>query len=164
MREKVEMRSDYFVYCMTHAAAHRLFDDFGYDACVAITRPREFLQRLIAAVKTALPDWHVGSGRVKYEDPHFVSARDLRIPMTKHFRYAYQREYRVFWVPQEPRKNLNPFFVELGSIEDCASLIILPPKVVTMADEAPMPSGPPPPPVELDAGIVTESGRPSVTR
>jgi hypothetical protein len=129
-RHKSTMRTDYFVYCMTHTAAHRLFDDFDYDACLAITEPKEFVERLIAAVKETLPGWGVGGGSVKYADPHFAYANSLAIPMTKHFRYAYQREFRMYWLPPEPRNDLKPFLVELGSLEDCANLIVLPGKAV----------------------------------
>jgi hypothetical protein len=114
LRMRSTMQTDYYVYCMTHAADHRLFDDFGADACVAITEPRVFAERLLASVKTVLPSWKSGGGRVKYRDPHFVNARDVAIPMTKHFRYAYQQESRMYWVPPEPRNDLEPFFVDLA--------------------------------------------------
>jgi hypothetical protein len=95
LRVQETIPTDYLVYCLTHAADHRLFDDFEADACVAITNPKEFLQRLTSAVKTALPEWSPGAGRVRYVDPHGDLTGELWIPLTKHFRYSYQSELRI---------------------------------------------------------------------
>jgi hypothetical protein len=63
---------------------------------------------------------------VKYVDPHFVNAHGLDVPLSKHFRYSDQSEVRAFWGPPAPRMDLKPFFVHLGNLKDCATLITLP--------------------------------------
>jgi hypothetical protein len=63
LRMTSTLQTDYYIYCMTDAAAHRLFDDFDADACVAVTKPKDFLDRLIAAVKTTLPEFQPGVGK-----------------------------------------------------------------------------------------------------
>jgi hypothetical protein len=46
--------------------------------------------------------------------------------MTKHFRFVYQREFRMIWVPSTARMDLKPFFVTIGSLKDAATMITLP--------------------------------------
>ena len=125
MRMKSTLKTNYFVYCMTTTASPRLFHDFGYDACVVITKGREFIERLVAAVEQAKPGYSHSRARVKYADPHFDFGR-MPIALTKHFRFAYQREFRMVWVPPAPLMDLEPFLVKVGSLKDCARLIVLP--------------------------------------
>jgi hypothetical protein len=46
--------------------------------------------------------------------------------MTKHFRFAYQCEYRMVWVPPIPQNDLKPFVITIGSLKGIATLIPLP--------------------------------------
>jgi hypothetical protein len=46
--------------------------------------------------------------------------------MSKHFRYAYQQEYRCAWFPVQHQAELKHIDVELGSLQDYAELIALP--------------------------------------
>lgn len=117
--------TNYYVYCMSTAADHRLFDDFEANACLAIRQPPEFVRRLVGAVRDLLPGWGSGGGPITYADPHFTRVADVQVPMTKHFRFAYQWEYRVFWLPPDPRHELEPHFVTVGSLQDCAELVVL---------------------------------------
>lgn len=126
VRSKSTLPSDYYVYCMAVAASPRLFRDFNADACVVVTKTDEFTARVAAAVSEALPDFTTGKGRVRYLDPHLDHLGDLDIPGIKHFRFSYQEEYRMAWFPPTVRRNLEPLFVALGSLKDCATLITLP--------------------------------------
>jgi hypothetical protein len=124
LRTKSTLQTDFFVYCTTMAASPRLFGDFRADACVAITKPQEFVDRLVAALQPVLPDFQVSGGPVTYADPH-DGPRNVVIAITKHFKFSYQHEHRGIWVPRTARMDLQPFFVNLGSLHDCAKLITL---------------------------------------
>ncbi len=89
------LQSNYYVNCLSTAAEHRLFDDFEENACLVIREPREFIARLKLAAKEVLSEWKIGSGPVVYVDPYFTDWSQLHIPMTKHFRFSYQWEYRL---------------------------------------------------------------------
>ena len=44
-------------------------------------------------------------------------------PLTwKHFRYAYQREYRLAWVPSSPRHDLTALDVSVENLTDIAEI------------------------------------------
>ena len=47
----------------------------------------------------------------------------IPIPCLKHFRHAYQAEYRFVWVPTEPHNVFTNTCVSIGSIEDIAEII-----------------------------------------
>jgi hypothetical protein len=125
LRMKSTLPTDYFVYCMAHSARPRLFGDFEADACVVITNPKEFIDRVVAAVELKLPGYAHSRAKVRYADPHFDHGR-LPIALTKHFRFAYQREFRMIWVPPTPQKDLKPFLITVGTLKDIAALITLP--------------------------------------
>jgi hypothetical protein len=98
---------------------------FDADACVVITKPKEFIDRVLAAVQPLLSGYAHERGKVRYADPHFDHHR-LPIAMTKHFRFSYQREFRMIWVPPTARMDLKPFFITVGTLKDIATLITLP--------------------------------------
>jgi hypothetical protein len=129
LRMKSTSPTDYFVYCMSFSARPRLFGDFEADTCVVITDPKGFIERVVAAVGPVLPGYAHARGKVKYADPHFDHGR-MVIAMTKHFRFAYQREFRMIWVPPVARADLEPFFITVGSLRDIATLITLPAQAV----------------------------------
>lgn len=124
-------KTDYFVYCLSMALDCRLFDDFQADACLIITQPKEFIERLESAFERAMSGWSGISRPVQYVDP-FLQAGPLRtsggkldVHLCKHFRYSYQREYRCIWLPDHAQQSLTPVFLELGSLEDCCEIIEL---------------------------------------
>ena len=125
LRVRHTLPTNYYVVCFSSVADHRLFDDFEATACLVIRNPREFLIRLVAAARTRLPRWHAGGGPVQYLDPLLTRHGDLHIPLVKHFRYAYQWEYRVYWLPDVPQDNLEPVLVELGPLHDIGELVVL---------------------------------------
>jgi hypothetical protein len=61
-------------------------------------------------------------GSVHYEDPLHPVAENHLVEMTKHFRYAYQREWRMVWNSEEPLSlTATPILVEIGSLADSCS-------------------------------------------
>lgn len=128
LRMKSTSPTDYFVYCMSFSAQPRLFGDFEADACVVFTNPNEFVARVATAVQPVLPGYAHAHGKVSYADPHFYHGRPV-IAMTKHFRFAYQREFRLIWVPPATRMELTPFCITVGGLKEIARLITLPGRV-----------------------------------
>lgn len=56
-------RADFYVYCLSAAWKPQLFLDFQADACLLITNPRIFLNRLVQVVVAKLPSGsQVGQG------------------------------------------------------------------------------------------------------
>jgi hypothetical protein len=53
-----------------------------------------------------------------------ISAK-IAIPFSKHFRYAYQDEFRFVWRPSERAETLRHVDLNIGSLEDIAELIVL---------------------------------------
>jgi hypothetical protein len=115
--------SDYYVYCMANEFSLRLFGDFEADACLVVTQPLVFLNRLGDAVMKQLPGWSGFARPVKYLDPAKAKTSDIDIFCTKSFRFVYQREYRLIWKPPTPQKGLPYLHVQVGSLHDCCKLI-----------------------------------------
>lgn len=124
-REIITAPTNYYVYCMASTFSLRLFGDFEADACLVITNPQVFIERLVTAVLKQTPGWTGFGNGVEYVDPISASKNDVDIFRTKDFRYAYQQEYRLVWVPPSPQAKLPHIFVELGNLEDCCKLISL---------------------------------------
>jgi len=50
----------------------------------------------------------------------------MNVFLGKHHKYAYQNEYRCFWLPSHaPTVELEPMFLELGSMHQFAEFIVL---------------------------------------
>ncbi|HWA89031.1 MAG TPA: hypothetical protein VG889_03285 [Rhizomicrobium sp.] len=117
--------SDYYVYCLSGVLDFRLFGDFGYDACVILTSPDAFVQRLFKAASAALPGWMGASEPVRYLDPYRSKDAQMDVYFSKHHRYWYQREYRFAWLPPKAKAPpLPPAFLELGDLSDISTLIV----------------------------------------
>lgn len=117
--------TNYWLYCVTSAVEARLFVDFQADSCVIVKNKEQF-QRLIelqSAVR--FPNADHRREKVIYVDPLLPSTAVIDVPMSKHFRYEYQREYRFLWTPPTPMANLPYVDLELGSLEDIAELVVL---------------------------------------
>ncbi len=137
--EKVEFRaSDYYCWCCGSVYDYRLFWDFQRggkpaDACLAIHNLDSFMDRFAKAV-CAIPNAvRVRLAPVLYYDPlavsddptEFAAYQDEVIQCAKHFRFAYQWEFRVVIVLSDP-SSLQPRKLELGSLKDIAELIVAP--------------------------------------
>lgn len=118
--------SNFYVYCLTYEHSYRMFGDFEADSCLIITKPSVFLKRILEKFNETIPNYSVYHNIVKYYDPLNVDKKSLPAFLSKHFRYAYQKEYRIIWTPSEAEMELKPVFLELGNLEDCCELIKLP--------------------------------------
>ena len=130
--QKLEVQ-DYYALCLSSEYDYRLFCDFQSDSCVAIKDPLAFSTRLrnaIARHNNEHPDSRI---RAMYQCPViYVDPFSLDPPETvaevhfcKHFRFAYQTEFRYVLTAVDERQ-LQPFFLELGSLEDIAEIVVAP--------------------------------------
>ncbi len=117
--------SDYYVYCLSGLFTFRAFDDFQADACLVIKQPKQFIEQVLFAGFAKLPNWFARVGAVDYLDPLRTSREDVRAFFAKHFRYSYQNELRIVWVPENRQQNLQPVFIETGPLHEIAEEIIV---------------------------------------
>lgn len=116
---------DYYVFCLSSVYDFRLFGDFNSDACLIIKDSKSFLNRLKVKAKDKLPNWECFSGLVSYIDPIKSNPNQVENNMffSKHFRYAYQKEYRIVWISLDIKNSLKHIFLELGSLMKFTELI-----------------------------------------
>lgn len=117
--------TDYWLYCVTTALEPRLFVDFDADSCVIIKDIYRFQSLLTLQSASHFPNTGHGHRKALYIDPLLPSTAVIDVPMSKHFRYAYQHEYRFVWRPTSPKGNLPRIDLELGSLKDIAELVVL---------------------------------------
>ena len=116
------LETNYYVFCTSRALELRLFTDFAADCCLVIHNLTAFSERLCAAVDDALPGWRHIQSDLQYYDPLQVMPAQIQLPLSKHFRYAYQKEYRFAWLPPQRRKQLAALHIELGSLKEIAEI------------------------------------------
>lgn len=117
--------TNYYVYCMASAYALRLYGDFEADACLVIHRPKEFNRKLIRGFEAAMPGWKGLTVDVNYFDPLNFNKRQSDVFALKHFRYSYQKETRLVWLPPAPEMKLDLVYLELGDLSEYCELISL---------------------------------------
>lgn len=124
IRATQRMTTNYYVFCTSRALELRLLSDFDGDSCLVVHDIPLFSRRLQSTISRALPGWSVNNGDVNYYDPLQVMPGQVNLPLSKHFRYAYQREYRFVWLPPESQGRLDPLHVELGRLDDIAEIVV----------------------------------------
>ncbi|MEO9487061.1 hypothetical protein [Nisaea sp.] len=123
--------SDYYLYCVSASLDIRMFFDFNCDSCVVIHDQYEFERRLKKAAASNFKNHVLIFDAAKYVDPYFILQRLPADPIflyfIKHLRFMYQGEYRLVIVSRDTDevRMLEPVFLEIGNIEDIASLFIL---------------------------------------
>jgi hypothetical protein len=115
--------SDFYAYCLSDSIYYRLPDDFDADAALVIRDPRRFVHAVRSAFRKLMRGFRAYSGPVDYYDPYTDYGR-VRIPeMCKHFRYSYQREYRIAFIPgQSHIVPVDTVVLNIGSMVDYADL------------------------------------------
>lgn len=128
-QETLKAPTNYYVYCLGVERSLRMFGDFEADAAMIIHEPVRFIRRLGEAVRRVLgSDWTWFAGPIRYVDPLRAPAGPLDIVRSKHFLFAYQKEYRIVWLPLRPVAKLDPIFLVVDpAVGDCASLVELTP-------------------------------------
>ncbi len=95
---EITATTDFYVYCMASTWDARMFEDFD-RTCVVIKDTSAFIDCIREAVHTKLPGWQFVAAPVEYFDPFFIRPHQLTAHVSKHFRYEYQKEFRLLWVP-----------------------------------------------------------------
>jgi hypothetical protein len=121
---KKKSETDFYIYCTAAKYDHRLFDDFKSDACLLVHEPKSFAMKIVEACKQGYSDWLFAEKMVCYYDP-LRPNRIEDIPLSKHFRFWYQHEYRIVLKPKDPIKRLEPIKLSLGKVSDLCELIVL---------------------------------------
>jgi len=116
---------DYWLYCVTNSVEPRLFVAFNADSCVIIRARDRFTRLLREATCSRIPGAAMRDGSAAYVDPLLPTTSNIDVPFAKHFRYAYQDEYRFCWLPSPPGKQLTHIDVQIGSLRDFSDLILL---------------------------------------
>jgi len=121
----VSSHTDYYLFSLSERYSSRLFGDFSASSCLVVFDPRSFLSRLKRSVSRSLPGWQVQVSRVNYYDPIRIIPEKIVVPTYKPFRHAYQEELRLLCIPPIPTFDLAPFSIEIGPLDDCATLVDL---------------------------------------
>ncbi|MGE0822726.1 MAG: hypothetical protein AB7G75_10395 [Candidatus Binatia bacterium] len=114
---------NFYVLCCAASFDCRMFHDFEADAAIIIFDPDTFITRINSAVLNHVQS-QLKHGKINYYDPYLVERSQLVPGFFKHFRYAYQDEYRLIW-EVSPQILLQPFFVNIGSMYDVADFVEL---------------------------------------
>jgi hypothetical protein len=115
---------NYYLFSLSGDWDRDLFNDFvGSDTCLIIRDANSFIERVKISSQIQLPDWECFFVPVHYYDPYTPSSKPPIDPaMSKDFRFAYQRELRLIWLPPA-MEDFKPFhFIQIGNIEDIAFL------------------------------------------
>lgn len=114
-----------YIACFAMKYEFRLFEDFEANSCVVIRDPLRFLRAIKEWSDVYLADWVFSFDHVAYRDP-FQPTKEVDVLYTKHFKYSYQREFRMAW---EQDKNgqppPEPTFIELGPLTNYCDLLVL---------------------------------------
>jgi hypothetical protein len=115
---------NFFVLCMSNGYQPRILDDFEADALLVVHNVNRFLIRLERAVKAVRPDLRMLARPITYYDPYRVNPDQVEPEFSKHFRFSYQREYRIIWQKIGLGFDEQPFFVEIGNLKEIASIYL----------------------------------------
>jgi hypothetical protein len=124
VKARLTADADYYTACFSNRFDPRLFDDFDADSCLLIMDPSAFVQKLQTSANEHLPNWRFSNANVRYRDP-FHPLLDNSIVYAKHFRYAYQDEFRCAWQPPAACGDLEHLTITMGQLEDVATLLLL---------------------------------------
>ncbi|WP_299195950.1 hypothetical protein [uncultured Amphritea sp.] len=119
----IESTTNYYVSCFAQKYTFREYDDFEADACIVIREPGIFIERMIHSLEAGVSDFTGYAAPVKYIDPLVAKSKDVEVFISKHFRYAYQNEFRIIWLPEKQVKKLDALFINIGSMEDYSDII-----------------------------------------
>jgi hypothetical protein len=99
---KLQLESDYWLYCLSSSLVPRLFIDYDADACVVIRDRTRFTGMLRYASLQKLSGTTMSYSAVEYIDPLLPRSLTVPVAFAKHLRYSYQNEHRFCWFPPHP--------------------------------------------------------------
>lgn len=122
---KKNLGTDYYVYCLSQVFEPRLFLDFEADACLIIHSPESFIERLALTMESVLPGWAAAGVGVDYIDPLRSFLGNVDLFRAKHFKFAYQKEFRVVCLPPTQLTGLVPIKLTIPSLGEGCELVKL---------------------------------------
>jgi hypothetical protein len=121
--EQTVSMPNYYLFCMACDWDQDLFAAFKGDTCAVIKDIEEFASRIQSAATPQLPDWYFHHGPVEYFDPYERTRNEFfDAAMSKDFKFAYQREYRFLWFPQNEELVEGFRFLSLGNLGNLAEI------------------------------------------
>jgi len=99
---KLQLESDYWLYCLSSSLVPRLFIDYDADACVIIRDRARFTSMLQKASLQKLSGTNMCYSAIEYIDPLLPRSLTVPVAFAKHLRYSYQHEHRFCWFPPHP--------------------------------------------------------------
>lgn len=114
---------DYYLLSLCRDLDRRMPTDFDADAALIIKDYKKFQRLFFDQLRDTLKGWDFKNGEVDYYDP-YLDFKRYKVPeMTKHFRFHYQKEFRIVARPKQPvTTDLEPIFVEIGPMDEYAEM------------------------------------------
>ncbi|MFK0689527.1 hypothetical protein ACFX5Q_15140 [Mesorhizobium sp. IMUNJ 23033] len=125
-----ELDSEFWVCSFSCVYELRMYAEFNADSCLVIRDASEFKRRVVQSIYKHNSDnendviARAVFSPVVYYDPCKLADVETanEIHFLKHFRYAYQREFRATLIPKTTRPS-TPVFLNLGPLTDIAELV-----------------------------------------
>jgi hypothetical protein len=122
---KLQLESDYWLYCLSSSSVPRLFIDYDADACVIIRDRARFTSMLQKASLQKLSGTNICYSAIEYIDPLLPRSLSVPVAFAKHIRYSYQHEHRFCWFPPHPITRAKHCDVEIGRLAEFSDLVVL---------------------------------------
>jgi len=116
-----EHSPDCYVFCLTSVFDKTVMQQFGYDACIEISKPEQFLTTLSKSMNrfakfAGLRTCQYGERTFDYDSSNLIAPQILKPAALQH-----QREVRLVWDPRGPKQELpyasalKPIFIKQNS-------------------------------------------------
>lgn len=124
LKRTYELNINYYIQCLSTSYEYRKFDDFEADSCLVIYDIEQFIKKVEQKLLEKYENFEFCFAEVEYIDPLKYNKKPL-VFFSKHFKYSYQDEFRIILVPNEPKFDLEEFFIEIGSMEEYAKIVLI---------------------------------------
>lgn len=119
-RGRQRAKYPYYMWCCSEVFRPEIAANFEGDACLVIKDRKRFASRFAEEMHKLLGR-ETRAGKVFYVDPLNAKLGRYDVPFAKHFRFAYQREYRLVTTMTDAHRR-DPVFIEIGSMQEYAEL------------------------------------------
>lgn len=106
-----EHSQDFFIYCVTTEFSRASMEAFGCDACIEIIRPASFFNAISKKIRHKAK--FEGGAPIIYTDKttSYANPHAIHPARMKSKEYAYQKEFRGIWTPNEEIK--SPLYINV---------------------------------------------------
>lgn len=114
---------NYYVFCTSLDYNKYMLSKFNYDSCLVINDINEFQNRIHRKIPTNLSNWYFEGLQIQYYDPYcYPKNAFFESVLSKHFKFSYQREYRIFIDPLQYGEATGFLDLEIGNLEDICEI------------------------------------------